>query len=213
MVGKIRAAAIILAITACVSCTHASRMRRGGEQLALRNYDAAASIFRQEADDEPDDAEPRYRLGICYEEQGRLDAAQSEYRKALDLDRTRYDVRERLALCYLKAGMDLYAAELFLIVIAEQPGNELALFKLGVILQKQGRTDDAASYYRRCLKLNPAHPRANHNLGAMLAEKPGNEREALDCFKRYLDSKPGEENGETKKVEDWVREHSASIPR
>jgi tetratricopeptide (TPR) repeat protein len=213
MVGKIRATAIILAVVTCVSCTHASRMRRGGEQLALRNYDSAISIFKQEAEDEPGEAEPRYRLGMCYEEQGRLDAAQSEYRKALDIDRTRYDVRERLALCYLKAGMDLYAAELFLIVIAEQPGNELALFKLGVILQKQGKPDDAVSYYRRCLKLNPAHPRANHNLGAILSERPGDEPEALDCFKRYLESKPGEENGETKKVEEWVREHSTGVPR
>ena len=62
----------------------------------------------------------------------------------------------------------------------------------GVIAHKQGNFEEAESFYRKILKISPAHPDANHNLGIIhINSNKGNT--ALPFFKLAVESSPNEE--------------------
>jgi tetratricopeptide (TPR) repeat protein len=60
---------------------------------------------------------------------------------------------------------------------------------LGVNLEKQLKHDEAASYYRRALVVEPKNPGIYFNLGVALGNK-GELKEAIEHFRRAIDLKP-----------------------
>ena len=64
-----------------------------------------------------------------------------------------------------------------------------AYANLGLLLDKQGMTDDAEACYRRSIELNPALPEAHLNLGALLAHQKRFD-EAESAYKQAISLKP-----------------------
>ena len=63
------------------------------------------------------------------------------------------------------------------------------LFNLAVVLENQGRYEDAMQRYRRCLELNPGYYVARANLGRLL-RLTGNPRQAADEYAMVLQVAP-----------------------
>lgn len=53
-------------------------------------------------------------------------------------------------------------------LIAEQPGAALVHYKLGIVLSRLDRPDEAANSYREALRLEPPYPEAANNLAVLL---------------------------------------------
>ena len=70
------------------------------------------------------------------------------------------------------------------------PRQVNGLHLLGLVLQEQGRLDEAIACIRQGLDLKPDYPvEAYHNLGELL-KKQGGLDEAIACIRKGLDLKP-----------------------
>jgi tetratricopeptide (TPR) repeat protein len=58
-------------------------------------------------------------------------------------------------------------------------------YNLGVVLERQGRMEDALRFYCEALKERPRFPEALLNLGHVL-DRMGRRKEATECWKRAL---------------------------
>lgn len=70
-------------------------------------------------------------------------------------------------------------------VLAEDPGNELANYNLGVIEHKKGNGDKAETYYRKALSSDPNFIPALFNL-AIRREAVGAPEEAEDLYRKII---------------------------
>jgi predicted O-linked N-acetylglucosamine transferase (SPINDLY family) len=131
----------------------------------------------------PDFAEAVFSLAVTFEEQGDVDAAVACYEQTLLLNPEETQAGDRLARLKAKQGArralspagnaeaSLSAAE--------------ALAALGETLRLNDRPDDATSWYRIALKLNPRMANAHTALGAIHGAA-GRLDEAIDEFRRAL---------------------------
>jgi len=81
------------------------------------------------------------------------------------------------------------AAESFLEVIAENPGDPDAYYNLGTLSLRTNNFPQARTYLEKTLALRPNYPEAWNNLG-MLAAQQGQAEEAIRDFKQALLLKP-----------------------
>ncbi len=86
-------------------------------------------------------------------------------------------------------GEVIHAEACFKKAVQIAPDFAEAYANLGLLLDKQGITDDAEIYYRHSIELNPALPETHLNLGALLAN---NKRfnEAESAYKQAISLKP-----------------------
>jgi predicted O-linked N-acetylglucosamine transferase (SPINDLY family) len=131
----------------------------------------------------PDFAEAVLSLAITFEEQGDVDAAVACYEQALLLNPEEAQASDRLAQLRAKqaARRDRSPAT------SAEPGLSAAdaLAALGETLRLNGRSDDATSWYRIALELNPRMANAHTALGAIHGAA-GRLDEAIDEFRRAL---------------------------
>jgi hypothetical protein len=62
--------------------------------------------------------------------------------------------------------------------------------ELGLVVQAQGRLDEAISAYRTALSINAGLAAAHFNLGRAL-QSQGDQKAAADCYRRFLAIEPG----------------------
>jgi tetratricopeptide (TPR) repeat protein len=79
---------------------------------------------------------------------------------------------------------------LYTATLRENPDCWLAHDNLGVVLEQEGRTDEAIAHYRKALILKPDYPEGYNNLGNALA-RIGRRSEAIDQYARALSVRPG----------------------
>ena len=116
-----------------------------GEGTALSSVgrnDVAVRKLQEFAEKAPDSLEGRYRLGVAWEESGKLDAAEKCFRAVLERYR----------------ALDVY-----------EPAVSLSQLHLGRVFDLMGRRDDAKTAYRETLELpdeSSAHRDAKAGLAA-----------------------------------------------
>jgi curved DNA-binding protein CbpA len=97
----------------------------------------------------------------------------------LSQGRLRRRARMLLARCYMKRSESLKKAEQELLgVIGEDADNPEAHFHLGMLFDQTGRSNRAASMFRRVLEIDPRHREATAEL-QRLESKGGGERSGL----------------------------------
>jgi tetratricopeptide (TPR) repeat protein len=96
-------------------------------------------------------------LGRLYGELGQYSKARASYQEALRINPERSDARDGLAQVELSDAIRN---------VAESPSGE-SYFRLGQILQQQGRAPEAQAAYKRALKLNPKLGEAEKALSAL----------------------------------------------
>jgi len=74
--------------------------------------------------------------------------------------------------------------------LAKNPACWLAHNNLGVVLERQGRLQEAESHFRTAVKLNPTFVEALSSLGGYLADR-GRVEEGMDHLHRALQAEPG----------------------
>lgn len=81
------------------------------------------------------------------------------------------------------------AAAALAILLAEQPGNVTAWYRLGNVRGEQGRDDEALDCFERAVALDPAHAKSWNNLGTA-NQRLGREDEALAAYRTAVDRDP-----------------------
>jgi len=89
-------------------------------------------------------------------------------------------------------GTDLYsqgnmggAETIFRQLITAFPKEATPYLRLGIILERQDKVDEAIAEYRKAIEINPKHAVARNSLGVALA-KQGQLTEAIDQWKQAL---------------------------
>jgi tetratricopeptide (TPR) repeat protein len=71
-------------------------------------------------------------------------------------------------------------------VLQENPENANVLISIGALRDKQNRTDEAISLYRKALALDPDRPEALNNLAMILANQPQSLPEARELIDKAI---------------------------
>jgi tetratricopeptide (TPR) repeat protein len=95
-----------------------------------------------------------------------------------------FKTREQIG--YWKNGITLFTHGFD---VTKGNANEIAYYNFGNLLSQAGRTDEAVSYYRKALELNPNHAETHNNLGLLL-ESLGRTDEAITQYLKALEHNP-----------------------
>ncbi len=120
----------------------------------------AQAEFQKAIDLDPAYAEAVTNLGVTLAQQGRWEDAIAAYRKAISLPI--YPSPEiayaNLGWAYLNLGKPREAEESYRAAIQLQPSFAQAYYFLGVVLDREGRKDEAKVAFRRARDLDPDSP-------------------------------------------------------
>jgi predicted TPR repeat methyltransferase len=81
------------------------------------------------------------------------------------------------------------AGAVLVALLAEQPGNVTAWYRLGNVRGEQGRDKEAIDCFARAVALDPAHAKSWNNLGTA-NQRLGHGDEALSAYRTALDRDP-----------------------
>jgi tetratricopeptide (TPR) repeat protein len=138
---------------------------------------------------EPDSGFRRTALGIGLFQLGRKADAVGEFRRALGLEPTNLEFQRNLAVALSETNEDVeQAISLFQTVLAANPDNALALFKLGRLLEQVGQKEEANRCFETATTVPSADVDAFVELGLYRARE-GNQSAAVAAFERALELK------------------------
>jgi tetratricopeptide (TPR) repeat protein len=111
-------------------------------------------------------------LGVALAEQKRFDAAAAEYEQALKFDPNNPVARTMLPPALLKSGqVDRAAVEALAVAAINPAAAALQHFEIAIGLRAAGKVEQAVTFYRRAIELNPKS-NARNNLAWLLATYP-----------------------------------------
>ena len=115
---------------------------------------------------------------------GRIDDAIALVKRALELE-TKADLFGLLAYCYAKKGSNEDAIAYYQLALEQSPSDTLFLTNLGLILQFQGRIDEAIAAYERVTADTP-NSVAQFNLGLIYLAQ-GRAKEARQAYAQGME--------------------------
>jgi arylsulfatase A-like enzyme/Tfp pilus assembly protein PilF len=145
----------------------------------------AVPLYRQAAEDAPDDPEAWYNLATALQTAGRVAEAGEALRKAMHLDPARPEAHNTLGIVQLAEGKPDKARQEFELAVQLDPRNAQALNNLGNVLKEQGRIDDAEGAYRRAVSAAPRYAEPWNGLGTLEVERD-RPSAALSYFEQAL---------------------------
>ena len=143
----------------------------------------------------PEDPAVLLQAVEAYKKGGRLDKAEEAYEiLARNNPDNARDYYARILKMYDEGGEREKAVAAARKIIDLNPKNELSVYNLGVIHQKQGRFDEALSAFQQSLEINPKYAAAWFSIGtchAQLKRWP----EAIEAFSKYTELAPDDPQG------------------
>jgi Flp pilus assembly protein TadD len=132
------------------------------------NYPGAVRLYRRGLEIEPRNVELLNSMGFALFQQGKSQEAVVELEKALAIDPKHWKAHNNMALAAIDIGELELAEAHYRESLAIKP--EAAIYNdLGVVLERLGMPEDAATAYRKALELDPKSSAARTNLDALLA--------------------------------------------
>lgn len=142
-----------------------TKNNRGVGLLAEGKFDEAAAAFREALADEPGHATLMINLGIALRFAGVRREATELFEKAFRRPEGRRSAGHQLAQLKME-DRDLVGAERMLrLVLESESGAAEVRNSLGLVLEKQGRLDQAAREYAESTKLDTSAAEPRNNLG------------------------------------------------
>jgi len=163
--------------------------QRGIETYAGREFDKAAAYFRAEVETHPDEAWPRYMLGLAMWKSGRLDEAAAEMSRAAEIDGGSIKTLVNLSRIENDRGEFERALEAARAALALDAADATALFLEGRSLRNLGRRDEALESLRRSVEIDPENGYARNVYGLTLLES-GRSLEAVEVLALAAELEP-----------------------
>jgi len=133
-------------------------------------------------------SEQAIQIAVKHYEAGQLQQSEAICRQLLALDPNQGDALHLLGLIAHQVRHP-DAAVLIRRAVALQPNNAIAYGNLALVLQSQGKWDEAIECSRQALALQPNIPAAHYNLGYAFHVK-GELEDAVACYRRALALQP-----------------------
>lgn len=149
----------------------------------------AVPLYRQAAEDAPEDPEAWYNLGTALHEAGLAAEARTAIERALRLDGSRPEAHNTLGIVLLAEGRPEEAVAELERAVALDPRNAHAENNLGNVLRVLGRLDEAEAAYRRSTALAPRYGEPWNGLGILEVDRD-RPAQALPFFERALQLAP-----------------------
>ena len=154
----------------------------GDHALLRAKGEAYLRIGRKKVEDEPQNPQAHYELGVQYAELDQPETAIASYRRGLELSPRYRDAEFRIALCYvrLKQYEDALSALRACAATLPKHAAEIALAE-GNVHRELGDATAAERAFRRALAKAPGFVPASINL-ALLCRRQGRQAAALTCL-------------------------------
>ena len=152
----------------------------------LKSYWAAAEQYRLVKSYLPNSHIGYFHLGKVLGPLKETDAAIANFLQAIRIKPTSADLHYNLAMLYDISGMsEKKAAEYYTNTLRFNPNHSPAYLRLGTLLYRQGKMDQAIEVFRKGLVFDPNNTEFYRNLGVVLKSK-GRSNEAIEALQAYL---------------------------
>ena len=159
----------------------------GLELLGKGDAGGARSAFIQALTFDPSHAQAHYQLGNCLRLGGDDTGAEKALRAAIERDAGLKDAYISLAYLYRRQDRRDNAASTLLALAAKQQGDQPLRLQIAGLLADMDCSEEAATLYEACLKLQPRLAQAQLKLG-LTYQKLGRFEEAEDCLLAAIES-------------------------
>ncbi|OSM01622.1 tetratricopeptide repeat-containing sulfotransferase family protein [Magnetofaba australis] len=157
--------------------------------LAVQDLAAAERALRETLKRQAEHWPARQTLMRLLAETGRADEARVVAEESLALRPSDAALAHEIGMLLVTQGAFASAFTAFEVVARQLPHNADAQNNLGGCLREMERNDDAARYFAKALKLDPAHPHARFNMAQSLMEA-GRRSEAVAALLELLKLNP-----------------------
>jgi len=137
--------------------------------LKQGNVERAIELLARADELSPLDTERKVKLGKLLLGQGRDDEGKVILDKAVrqSSQRERANVMRKVAEAFMEANRFAEAEELFVRLLKLDPEEVETYNRLGIALRKQGKYEEAETYYRMALESHPHNAVVHYNLGVL----------------------------------------------
>jgi len=117
--------------------------------------EAAIEHFRQALAADPNLGLASYNLGLCLLNAGKVDEARQALVRAQNLCQDDMRVMTGIAAAWVKLGEPERAQDIMEALVRSYPADADVLYTMGLVLEAEGRIDEALAYFRRALRYRP----------------------------------------------------------
>jgi tetratricopeptide (TPR) repeat protein len=135
------------------------------EHLKRNELKQAKTLLEEVIQEQPDDTDALYNLGMVYTELGDPKSAIEKLSGCIEQGFDQANVYVALGYAHSKLGNINKSKELFLNALELEPDNPYALRNLGGLYAKETEYERAISHFERSLKSNPRDPNTTYGLG------------------------------------------------
>ena len=148
-----------------------TRMNLGTLYQQQNNFEAAIQAYDSILRLYPNNKMAYYYKAQCLKAQGLKDAAIQNYKLALNLDTNDENIKNELFDMYKQTMTTDELLNYMYTELQKTPADPLATYNYAYELHKAGKLDDAITYYKQSIKLNPNYPNAYINLAQVYRQK------------------------------------------
>ena len=138
---------------------------RAIQELQLGNYSEGKVILEKLLEDDPNDIDILYNLGMAYSEMGLISKSIEVLEKCLSIEPGFANALVALGFSYNMAGDDELAMEKFQQALEIEPDNFYALKNIGALYNKKSEPDKAIETFKKAENLKPNNPEVWLGLG------------------------------------------------
>ena len=138
--------------------------KQADASIASKNYIDAEVALRKGLESYPNNPDLLLKLGDVLEKEGVLDQARDAYLSSAQAKKSA-EPRYEAGMVSLKLNQPDEAEKLFVQNNQDFPDHVPTLYQLGALLAKQGKYDQAITYFSKITTLLPSEAEAYNNLG------------------------------------------------
>ena len=152
-----------------------------------KNYESAISFFKKAVEEDPQNAEAYYHLGICYREIGSTDAVDA-FKTAISIKPDYSEAYCHLGIAYMRLNMQEESINALKEALQITPGYDEALLNLGIAYALNKKYNASVSMLNKALEIFP-HAKAYYYLGFSYSQLSKHVK-AIQAFRESIDMNP-----------------------
>lgn len=172
-----------------------AQFRLGVCALESGDHARAVNAFLEALKGQPRDYQTNYNLAMAYQRSKQYEQAEEVLKRLIQYypeDAASY--YSSIVRMYDEAGMNDRAIEAARKVIELNPGNEVAVYNLGIMFQKLKRYDEAIAAFQQAIGIKPDYDYAWYNIGLCFSQLK-KYRESIGAFQKYVEIIPDSAEG------------------